>query len=706
MGTFLASIAAAGCAGSDDNNDADPGIPSDDAGTCPEGQTVCKGVCVDTDKDRTNCGACGSVCAPGKVCWSGQCVLTCPGGLEECNGTCVNFQTDRAHCGECGNACAAGEVCSNGKCEVSCQEGLSECDGTCVDTDKDRENCGGCGNACEAGEVCSGGECTLSCQDGLEDCDGSCVNTDTDRENCGACGNVCDPGEVCSEGECALSCQSHLTECSGSCVNTQTDRQHCGSCGNACDPGEVCSGGQCILSCQDGLSACGGTCVNTDTDRTNCGTCGKVCAQGEVCSLGECSLSCQEGFDVCDGSCVDFQTDKAHCGGCDNACSSTQVCQDGGCVCQPGQTACGDDCVDLSTNSDHCGDCGNACGANQVCVAGGCTAIADGNGEVAKEGKPKVALVASVGNSGADFITKLTALDAFSAIDHIRPDQTAITTQQLQQYDAIAFFTYLGLSSSNLAAANDALGGYVDNGGGIVLFTLDTWSKELYAANFPGTYADNYALMPMQAPSLLDVTLGEIVDPTSPIVAGVNTMDCKKVGATSCKHINAQPLNDATVIAKWSDDSPLALYKEFGLGKVVELNFYPVASIWNPATSDYLTLIKNALLYVVPKPMTAAKRLDLGTVPVFTAAPAQTLVYRNASSSPQTITSIEVSGAHIGDFVVTPAVGLPKTLAPGETLEVGVVFTPSGSGLRAATVSATVDGFATKLTTLLVGKGV
>jgi len=711
-GAFLASVAASGCASSDDN-DADPVTPSDDAGACPSGQTDCKGVCVDTKKDRSNCGACGSVCAPGNVCTSGKCALSCPGGQEACNGSCVNLQGDRYNCGECGKTCAAGEVCWNGTCELSCQDGLTECDGTCVDTDKDRENCGGCGQECAAGEVCSNGECSLSCQDGLEICDGTCVNTDTDRANCGGCGEVCDPGEVCSEGECALSCQAHLTECSGSCVNTQTDRQHCGDCGQACDPGEVCAAGKCILSCQDGLSACGGTCVNTDTDRTNCGSCGKVCAQGEVCSVGECALFCQQGLENCDGACVNLDTDKAHCGDCDTACSSTQVCKDGGCACLPGQTACGDACVDLSTNSDHCGDCGNACGANQVCAAGECVGITDGNGEVAKEGKPKVALLASGTSSATDVIGKLTPFDAFAAIDHIAINNVVPTLTDLEQYDAVAVFTYTALADA--AATGDVLADYLENVGGVVVFTMGTWelnlNDQVTSWALQGRYADEYALMPMQNPSKSDVTLGTILEPQSPLLAGVTKLDCIKPNAyTPCIHVTAEPLNGATIVAKWSDGSPLAVRKEFGTKQAVELNFFAgsrnSSGAWNPTGNDFPTLIKNALLYVVPKVMTAAKRLDLGTVPVFTAAPAQTLVYRNTSSAPQTITSIEVSGAHIGDFAVTPAVALPVTLNPGQTLDVGVVFTPAGSGLRAATVSATVDGFATKLTTLLVGKGV
>lgn len=86
--------------------------------------------------------------------------LTCRGvGEELCAGACVNTQVDPANCGACGSACAAGEVCFSNGCAGSCPPGLTACAGTCVDTGSSNGHCGTCGDACPAGEGCLGGAC-------------------------------------------------------------------------------------------------------------------------------------------------------------------------------------------------------------------------------------------------------------------------------------------------------------------------------------------------------------------------------------------------------------------------------------------------------------------------------------------------------------------------------------------------------------------
>ena len=259
------------------------------AAPCGDQETACGDDCVDTATDAANCGACGTVCAPGEVCTGSACVFTCLDPLTDCGGACVNTQADLAHCGGCSAPCDAGEVCSNGGCALSCQASLTDCGGACVNTQTDLAHCGGCNAPCDAGEVCSNGGCALSCQASLTDCGGTCVNTQTDLTHCGGCNAPCDAGEVCSNGGCALSCQASLTECSDTCVDTQTDLAHCGGCNAPCDAGEVCSGGGCAVSCQAGLTDCNGACVNLLTDATNCGACGDPCAADEVCSNGECA---------------------------------------------------------------------------------------------------------------------------------------------------------------------------------------------------------------------------------------------------------------------------------------------------------------------------------------------------------------------------------------------------------------------------------
>lgn len=48
---------------------------------------------------------------------AGQCVTTsCPAGQGLCGGNCMNISTDPLNCGSCGNACTVGQVCTAGQC--------------------------------------------------------------------------------------------------------------------------------------------------------------------------------------------------------------------------------------------------------------------------------------------------------------------------------------------------------------------------------------------------------------------------------------------------------------------------------------------------------------------------------------------------------------------------------------------------------------
>ena len=94
---------------------------------CATGETDCSGVCVETDTDAFNCGACGTVCLDGEACDSGTCAFSCQTGLIDCDGTCVDPATDDTYCGasgDCqggnaGTTCASGEACADSICVPS-----------------------------------------------------------------------------------------------------------------------------------------------------------------------------------------------------------------------------------------------------------------------------------------------------------------------------------------------------------------------------------------------------------------------------------------------------------------------------------------------------------------------------------------------------------------------------------------------------------
>ena len=122
--TALSVITAlAGCTGNPVVGGAD--ASNDIAPRCAEGETECGGVCVNLQRNRDNCGACGTACRDGLVCMAGRCAQSCPASQTLCGGLCVTTMTDRANCGSCGVNCAAGQVCSNGACALTCASDLA-----------------------------------------------------------------------------------------------------------------------------------------------------------------------------------------------------------------------------------------------------------------------------------------------------------------------------------------------------------------------------------------------------------------------------------------------------------------------------------------------------------------------------------------------------------------------------------------------------
>jgi hypothetical protein len=218
--------------------------------------------------------------------------MSCPTGQTLCGGSCVNLQTNASHCGECDNTCPTTELCVAGECKLDCPTPgpYADCGATtCTSLMGDPDHCGTCGHACASGEVCSCGLCVSACHD---------FNTDADH--CGACGAACPGTQVCCCGLCADECtgECHVVpyddqlECGGGCIDGRSDRLSCDTCGNACPISQVCGDRICTTeSCYPGQTYCDGYCVDLLSHSMNCGRCGNGCnPETEYCFEGVCRL--------------------------------------------------------------------------------------------------------------------------------------------------------------------------------------------------------------------------------------------------------------------------------------------------------------------------------------------------------------------------------------------------------------------------------
>jgi len=339
-----------------------PGLDGGGVAAC------CAKVCVDTQSDPDNCGACEACPVADNattVCRMGRCgVGQCSPGFGDCNqryadGCETPTTSDVANCGGCGNACPAVQngapTCQAGACGHLCNLGFLHCSGNPADgceanIGSDPKNCGSCGNSCQnlghATATCAQGLCVLGpCDAGWADCnknpaDGCEVALGTDVANCGACGKACSAANAsaaCKDGACAIAaCHAGFTDCNGQAADgcetaTASDVNNCGGCGKACaapngTPG--CQGGACVVTgCAAGFADCNGLAgdgceVALLVSVGNCGACGNACPAlpnaTAGCMGGKCSIGlCAGGFADCNGLTVD---------GCEANLGSPQTC--------------------------------------------------------------------------------------------------------------------------------------------------------------------------------------------------------------------------------------------------------------------------------------------------------------------------------------------------------------------------------------------
>lgn len=264
------------------------------ASNCEGHKTCCLGQCVDC------CGLCDrqhGIC----VGFQHPDQSFCSSFYEEpacCRGLCVDLQWNRENCGECGHPCTGNEQCTHGRCvphcakSGSCERPSECCDGYCVAPSlyqEDARNCGRCGNPCKPNERCVEGRCICPYR---------------------VCGDACCAEyEVCLNGTCCEPCgktccrpQKGVAQrcCNGKC---QPADQTC------CPPGQVegCRKDHCCPKdqecCYGALTGCvkiGRACCDESRERY-CPASDTCCPMHLDCCLNAegtstCGRPCPSGY--------------------------------------------------------------------------------------------------------------------------------------------------------------------------------------------------------------------------------------------------------------------------------------------------------------------------------------------------------------------------------------------------------------------------
>lgn len=172
---------------------------------------------------------------------------------------------------------------------------------------------------------------------------------------------------------------------------------------------------------------------------------------------------------------------------------------------------------------------------------------------------------------------------------------------QLSAYHAVLVFTNGYSVFSDSALLGDRLAAFHDQGGGVVVAAPANENDSGTGFSLKGAYAaveNGYALLSYsqgQIASPLSSSLGDVLEPDSPLMAGVTSLSAVQAWRSSAPVVAGR----AVVVARWSTGEPLVLRGTRGGRTLVELNLHLVSSAWrwDQWTGDGALLMRNALKY-------------------------------------------------------------------------------------------------------------
>lgn len=197
-----------------------------------------------------------------------------------------------------------------------------------------------------------------------------------------------------------------------------------------------------------------------------------------------------------------------------------------------------------------------------------------------------------------DVQAKLQATGQFDVVDIYNISAGTPTLTDLQAYDAVLTFT--DGSASNSVLMGDNLAAYIDGGGGVVNCVFANASVPIDGNFNTSTYQ---VVVPSGQNQNTQLTLGTVLDPSHPVMQGVNSLDG---GTASYVSTSTTLAPGASTIAQWNNGSWLVAVKEnVGPAKSrrVDLNLYPPSidvrsDFWNSAADGGL-LMANALTWTI-----------------------------------------------------------------------------------------------------------
>ena len=191
---------------------------------------------------------------------------------------------------------------------------------------------------------------------------------------------------------------------------------------------------------------------------------------------------------------------------------------------------------------------------------------------------------------------KLRATGAFTSVDTFDASGATPTSSQLATYDAVLVFGAQG--PSDPAALGDRLAAYHDQGGGVAVVGLANcggYSVQGAWRNPANGYALlDYASCVANNQRATNESLGDLLEPQSPLLAGVNSFSAYLGDKTT-----ASIINGGVVVAKWMSGPPLVVRGTRSRRSLVELTFFAPSNdaMWGYWSGDGAVLMRNALKY-------------------------------------------------------------------------------------------------------------